>query len=84
MAWPKGKPRNVQTPGASAPIAAPTPEEVAEVDAIEQAIADNALTPEKPAPAPVALDESLPDAESIDPRSIKHPVLSRQGWVCPI
>lgn len=37
------------------------------------------------APAEVAAaDDSLPNAIDIDPRAIKGPVMTRQGWVCPV
>ena len=29
------------------------------------------------------VDESLPDADSIDPRKITRPTLTRTGWVVP-
>lgn len=30
-----------------------------------------------------AVDESLPDADSIDPRKITRPTLTKTGWVVP-
>lgn len=33
--------------------------------------------------ASAALPEDMPNAIDIDPRRIKGPVLTRQGWVCP-
>lgn len=35
------------------------------------------------AAAAPAADEGLPNAIDIDPRAIKGPVLTRQGYVCP-
>ena len=83
MAWPKGKPRNPQLPGASAPVVPPTEAEQAEADAMDEAISDGALTPPKPVETAPVVEASLPHADSIDPKSIKQPVLSQQGWVCP-
>ena len=77
-----GRPRKIRVPGDSAPIVAQTPDELSEQDALEQAIADNALTPPKPE-AIAAVPGDLPDADSIDPKTIKKPTLSRQGWVLP-
>lgn len=77
-----GRPRKIRTPGDTAPVAAPTPEELAEQDALEQAIADQALTPPKPQAAPAA-PVGLPLESEIDPKAIKQPVLSASGWVVP-
>lgn len=38
--------------------------------------------PDSPVPAVVA-DDGLPDADSIDPKKLTGPVLTRQGWLCP-
>jgi hypothetical protein len=44
--------------------------------------------PEQPDEAPAAATEQpnadLPNAIDIDPKAIKAPVLTRQGWVCPL
>lgn len=37
------------------------------------------------APAMAASEESgLPDADSIDARTLRQAVLTRQGWLCPL
>jgi len=44
--------------------------------------------PEQPDEALAAATEQpnadLPNAIDIDPKAIKAPVLTRQGWVCPL
>ena len=44
--------------------------------------------PEQSDEAPAAATEQpnadLPNAIDIDPKAIKAPVLTRQGWVCPL
>ncbi len=36
------------------------------------------------AAAPEQPNADLPNAIDIDPKAIKAPVLTRQGWVCPL
>jgi hypothetical protein len=83
MPWPKGKPRITKLPGESAPVVPASEAEQAETDAFEEALADGALTPDPPTVVAPNGDDKLPDSSTIDPKAIKQPVLSRQGWVCP-
>lgn len=69
------KPRAVRTPGEAAQ---PKPR------------ADEAVAPAAaPAPSqPLALTQAggadeLPNAIDVDPKKIRGPVLTKQGWVCP-
>lgn len=39
--------------------------------------------PEVAADAPVADAGGLPDADTIDPATLKRPVMTKQGWLCP-
>ena len=33
--------------------------------------------------APEPVENNLPDESEVDPLTIKKPVLTKQGWVCP-
>lgn len=58
---------NVRMPGAAPTNAAADPVEIADAGG----------------PASAATDDGLPDADSIDPATLRKPVLTRQGWLCP-
>lgn len=50
-----------------------------------EAPASAAADPVEVADAPsAAADDGLPDASSIDPRTLRKPVMTRQGWLCPV
>lgn len=44
---------------------------------------DTPETPGQPLPVAAAAPSGLPNAIDIDPKAIKAPVLTNQGWVCP-
>jgi len=65
--------RIIRTPGAPAPVA----DETLPVDAAAEAVQPVAELEADDGPAP------LPNAIDIDAKTIKGPVLTAQGWVCP-
>lgn len=83
----------VQTPGAPAPAGDTQAQDQNQTGAEAQAAASPVETPEvapkparqtrkAPAPAGRMAYRDIP-AEQIDPSTLRAPVLSRDGWVCP-
>ena len=76
--------RTTRTPGA--PVSTPTPTTDTQAPTGDQAATTAAVTTTETPPAdePVAVAQSgAPNAIDVDPKAIRGPVLTNQGWVCP-
>lgn len=58
---------NVRMPGEAPASAAADPVEVADAGG----------------PASASADDGLPDASTIDPRTLRKAIQTKQGWLCP-